>query len=65
MWYRQQPVPAFAATSKDGCLIIKPRLRADVCRQPAATPDSLAIRVKATERCWHPSDVDTDNLKTA
>ncbi len=64
MWYRQRPVPAFAATNEDGCLIIETSafVLTYVVGQ-SFTLDSLAIRVKATETVWHPGDVDTGNLK--
>lgn len=64
IWYRQQPVPAFAVQQDQDFLTIETDafLLGYTVGQPFTTK-SLSIQVKANHMIWHPGDFDSGNLK--
>lgn len=67
-WFRQQPVPQFAARTTEnngvGGIEIETEylLLTYMDDGSGFTPDNLSILVKTTGAIWHPGDVDSENL---
>lgn len=64
VWYRRQPVPAFTLTDAGDSVIIGTDALALTCdtTQPPS-PQTLTIKLQATDTVWHYGDDDPENLR--